>query len=211
MKYTTTTSQNNFYHARGWIYFEKFFEPEEIQEVRNLVLPSVKSHDLFREFPLIKTALYNKITPSILDLEDKTTLRLAYDHFFNTQLLPKEYAQLFSKPELTLAEISSFQGLLSFAIIVLEDNGEESPPFKRDDTILCKKGDVIILSAKFPIDFTKLVLKQNIQFILVAFGNLDLVYSYNEKDPKKGFLKEMGYHPGDRLKGKTHPCFRKKG
>ena len=62
MKFTTTTSQNGFFHHQGWIFFEGFFDPEQINEIKNEINSSIKSYDLWRDFPKFKNMFIKQIT-----------------------------------------------------------------------------------------------------------------------------------------------------
>lgn len=211
MKHLTTTSQTNFYHEHGWIYFEQFFDPNEIDPLAKLITPSLKSHDLWRDIPLLKKLISKQIAPTVFSLQDTSHLRLAFDQFFRSTSLPKEYASFFSQG-LPWQDFCSFQQIICCAVMVLENRDREENPLPKTVIIPSfKKGDLLFFSPEKPTFYHNLILAHDLDFLVIGFANLRLIYKYNPIDPLRDDLKKMGYQPGDKVLESTHPCLRKKG
>ncbi|MDR3624189.1 MAG: hypothetical protein P4L16_03495 [Chlamydiales bacterium] len=236
MKWTITTQHKDFFESHSFIAFEEFLSKEQVELAADLVKEFLCNHfhipkdtfftltpedvflasrDLSRNMPILRKIICNKQLGSIAaELMLKKHVRLGFDQIISTTQLPYQgknefFSKLLNK-EHRLPEISSIQGILGGALILLSENTpsffeEEQELFSSKSLFPKRPGDIVFFNQYFPLSFNLFYGQKEALYLLVTFTETNAVYIHNEKDPHTHALKSIGYVFGDRFQEKYHP------
>lgn len=228
MRYLVDADHRRFFHQNGYIQFSELLSIKDLQDLRgaasqelNAILqrPGKKSQRLVvfeqgrdvwrRNAGIQKITCSRKVAQTAAELLDVQPLQLAYD-----QLLEAGGSSEQGKPftlaeklhnDLSLAERSSFQGLVGGWILCLD--GPEELEGEIDAFLPRTAGAMVFFKADHPLDFSELLAETErpVHYLMVAYGSQPLVYVQNSDDSHTHALKDLQYVFGDRMKETTHP------
>jgi len=236
MNYSVSKEHLDFFYHHRFIEFEDLLSTEEADLLKKNLDESIAKRlnlspndlidlspfetykagrDLFRDNPTIKKfSLKRKFAEITSQLMKKKPIRIAYDQALYspaTHYPQSNLPKLFSE-DVTLAEISCFQGLVCGLILCLnETRPSQNINASVDKTlptllpIAQKKGNGVFFKPDTPLSLFQLFQETYQNHLLIAFGEDNLVYKLQSNDPNSHTLKNEGYVFGDKLNASTHP------
>lgn len=227
MKFALASDQKSFFDRNKYIEFEDAIEKEQLTLLQSAVNQGlavrldvssdklyrstaqqlyVGGRDLWRGSGVIKKIVTNtSLATLVAQLINEKPLRIGYDQYLPSQrdipykgVESTHYADFVTRTA-TLEEISCIQGALAGAIICLEGHGEDHKFFP------VIPGNVVVIDAKLPIDFTWLEKHRGCNYLLIVYAGERSLYLMNPGDPLLHSLKSQGYVFGDKLNDKINP------
>ena len=213
MKTEITAQQTAFFTRNGYLELEGIsFQSEQIFQSAMHGLSSrlidkeeklppeklyLKGRDLWREEPILKHFLAQKIFPTASILSRQKRLRIGAD-----QWIPASYPW---RKSCCLKDLFSIQGLILGALISFKESNHAPNPHLGLIPLPLKPNHILFFQPQLILNWPDLPESCATDIYLMAYTLPGAIYIQNEKDPLTNELKHLGYGFGDPLKNEFHP------
>lgn len=194
MRLIVSQKEKRFYQDHQGLEIDNLINESTLSAIENALASQLPHRDLFRNQPIWKQFLLKKSFLSVVcQLCNTNPLRLAFDQL----LTPSDAPHL--DTQTPIYQHYAFQGLIIGFILCLTPFENASFPFPKE------RGNIVFFPMDAQLSFDLLLDATSGQFLFAAYGQENLCYIKQEKDPQCHYLKQYGYGFGDKLTNHTHP------